>query len=838
MSPLRAAVALSLLAAATGAQEPEEPADPGYRVTGSRVVVEGAEQWAAWQVPEGAAVLGEDGSVSPRLLRQRMNVTLDAGDYRFLAADQDTIYGGVHIARSGAETAELAIDGDTTTYWEPDPTTPVDDWDLEVNLGRSVIVEQVIVRFAAQGEGDPFLKFRVRLSDGNGFRERSSVLEYFRVGQISFPNKDQREFVFDVRPQRPVPDGVVGEVAQFVRIEALDSDGPRGQEVDAEVYAVLPAEQKGAIDYFRRTVTGRELPVDELTWIELSDEERGPARYYRWERPRLAEIEVISPGENVVLLTQQRINRETSIFTDPLRAITTDGRVGSFTSIKAYDPLRNRNQLSVDLGVKYWLDRIRLVATKTPMRAYQVLVSDGSFDPSGERLWNGLEERANRERYLQIQEKFPLQEVRFIEVRALQLLGTETEAGSLAELQAYGEGYVSEIELTSPVIKLGASRMFTSLSWDGEVPNDTRIEIRTRTGDDLTILRRYFDRWGREWSQEAWEAAREEFRGPVEELELPGPQWSSYSELYRESGELFRSPSPRRYALVNVRLRTTNPQRRALIRRLQIGLAPPLVDQIFAEITPSRDVQPGVDTEFTMYLRSQFAVADPGFDGIALRSSSTAPVELLGLRAGSETQMRFGTGRDLLEVSSIEPADGGLDITLPEVERRSGRIYEIRFRTQVFLSGTTFQALLSLASRPGVVQQASDGDAVDFVQSQTLVALSQLRPGRLLDVLQIEPPVLTPNGDGINDNTIVGIDVFQVRGSNAHISVQVFDLAGVRVRDLSQTAPSPSGRHQIPWDGRDDGGGLVAPGIYIVRAGVDVDASTSAYRTGLVHVAY
>ena len=296
MSPLRAAVALSLLAAATGAQEPEEPADPGYRVTGSRVVVEGAEQWAAWQVPEGAAVFGEDGSVAPRLLRQRMNVTLDAGNFRFLAADQDTIYGGVHIVRSGVETAELAIDGDTTTYWEPDLTTPVDDWDLEVNLGRSVIVEQVIVRFAPQGEGDPFLKFRVRLSDGNGFRERSSVLEYFRVGQVSFPNKDQREFVFDVRPQRPVPDGVLGEVAQFVRIEALESDGPRGQEGDAGGYAALPAEEKGAIDYFRRTVTGRELPVDELTWLELPDEERGPARHYRWERPRLAEIEVITPG--------------------------------------------------------------------------------------------------------------------------------------------------------------------------------------------------------------------------------------------------------------------------------------------------------------------------------------------------------------------------------------------------------------------------------------------------------------------------------------------------------------------------------------------------------------
>jgi hypothetical protein len=837
LNPLRAAVALPLLAAFVAAQEPEEPTDPGYRVIGSQVVVEGAEQWAAWQAPEGAAVVGEDG-LSPRLLQRRTNVTLNAERFFFYDGDQDTIYGGVRIARSGAETAELAIDGDPTTYWEPDPTTPVDDWVLEVYLGRSVVVEQVIVRFAAEGEGDPFLKFRVRLSDGDDFIERTSVVEYFRAGQVNIANKDQREFVFDVRPQRPVPDGVAGEVVQFVRIEALDSDGPRGREVDADAYAALPAEEKGAIDYFRRTVTGRVLPVDELTWIELPDEERGPVSYFRWERPRLAEIEVVSPGENIVLLTQERINREQGVLGNVLRALTTDGNVGSESLIKPYDPLRDRNQLEVDLGAKYWLDRIRMVALHKPMRAYQVLLSDGSFDPSGERLWNELDERANRERYLQLQEGFPLQEVRYIQIRALQLLGTETEAGTLAELQAYGEGYVSEIELTSPVIKLGASRMFTSLSWDGEAPNETRIDIRTRAGDDLTILHRYFDRWGREISQEAWEAARDEFRGRVEEVELPGPRWSSYSELYRESGEMFRSPSPRRFALVNVRLRTTNPQRRALIRRLRIGLAPPLVDQTFAEITPSRDVEPGVDTEFTMYLRPQFASGDPGFDGIGLRSTSTAPVELLGLRVASERLLSFGTGQDLLEASNIESVDGGVDITLPEAERRSGRIYELRFRTQVFLSGTTFQALLSLASRPGVVQQASDGDAVDFVQSQTLVALSQLRPGRLLDALQIEPPVFTPNGDGINDNTIVGIDVFQVRGSNARIGVEVFDLTGARVRDLSQTAPSPSGRHQILWDGRDDGGRLVAPGIYVVRAAIDVDASTSAQRTGLIHVAY
>jgi hypothetical protein len=47
------------------------------------------------------------------------------------------------------------------------------------------------------------------------------------------------------------------------------------------------------------------------------------------------------------------------------------------------------------------------------------------------------------------------------------------------------------------------------------------------------------------------------------------------------------------------------------------------------------------------------------------------------------------------------------------------------------------------------------------------------------------------------------------------------------VRGLSFTPPAPSGRHQLLWDGKDDGGRLVAPGIYVFRVKVATDAGSS-----------
>ena len=67
----------------------------------------------------------------------------------------------------------------------------------------------------------------------------------------------------------------------------------------------------------------------------------------------------------------------------------------------------------------------------------------------------------------------------------------------------------------------------------------------------------------------------------------------------------------------------------------------------------------------------------------------------------------------------------------------------------------------------------------------------------------------------------------------------MFDLGGRRVRDLSALTERPSGRHRVEWDGRDDGGGRVPPGIYLVRLEIETDAEgTGASWMRPVHVVY
>jgi flagellar hook assembly protein FlgD len=119
------------------------------------------------------------------------------------------------------------------------------------------------------------------------------------------------------------------------------------------------------------------------------------------------------------------------------------------------------------------------------------------------------------------------------------------------------------------------------------------------------------------------------------------------------------------------------------------------------------------------------------------------------------------------------------------------------------------------------------------VPSNQLVVVSELEGLPLLAPLQIESPVLTPNGDGINDEIRVLITVFQLQGQRP-LGVHIHDLTGRSLRELSFTPPALSGEHHLTWDGRDDTGELVVPGMYVLRVAVPTDANasgTSAVRT-------
>ena len=822
--------------------------DSGYSLLRDRVLVSTASDWEAWDAQPRVRVIDAAGTVRPRRLVDEFNAAANASEFSYsLLQDQDVIHqGGISTAGSNQDSAHYLIDGDPSTYWEPDLTADSSDWFVEVDLGRALIISRVELTFVDESLGDPFLRFRVLISDGlPNFEDEKS---FFRVGLINRPNKDERTFSFDIDPQRPVPEGIDGEITQFIRIDVLDSDGPRAEEVSLQRYSLMPDEERGAVDYFRVTASGRELLVSQDVWEGLPVDIRGPVRRYRNEKPRLAEVKVFALGENVVGVTQRDVQRDADAggFDFFLFQTFTDGLFSSWFPVNPYDELRDRNQVRIDLMARYWLNQIKLLSPQSPPQAYQVRISDGALDPSGDLVWTTFPERRNRSEHQHVEEAFRTQKVRFIEVRRIKFSGAEQEEGNLAEIQAYGEGFVSDVEMTSPFIRLGQQRMITSVDWNGQTQAGTDIEITTRTGDEIVQIPHYFAITGREISQDLWQRIPESVRTEPIIEEVPGADWSNWSEPYRTRGEAFRSPTPSRNALVRVRLVSDEPLRAADISSLQLRFRPPLVDKVLAEVSPSSGVAPGIDQEFTMYFRPLFAGNNPGFDTVRLRSSSSAPVEPLSVVRGSNASVGFGFAPVLWNAEQgiarveLKAVEGGLDIRFPEPVESSadGSLYAITYRTRVFLQSSTFRLELSRVDIPNVQQAASAGDATDVAQGSSLSVVSDLQGIPLLDRVSVSSTVLTPNGDGINDELIIGLSIFHVEGAKS-LAVEVFDLSGRRVRDLTREQVNPSGDHTFTWDGRDQSGRLLPPGTYALRAAFDVDGTSGTIaRTRIVGLAY
>lgn len=95
-------------------------------------------------------------------------------------------------------------------------------------------------------------------------------------------------------------------------------------------------------------------------------------------------------------------------------------------------------------------------------------------------------------------------------------------------------------------------------------------------------------------------------------------------------------------------------------------------------------------------------------------------------------------------------------------------------------------------------------------------------PARTLSVFTAAPNP-TASGSAI---------AFRLGEGSAGVALQVFDVAGRRVRHL-EAAQYPAGEHQIWWDGRNDRGAPVENGMYFAR----VLANASLVGTAKVLVA-
>ena len=97
--------------------------------------------------------------------------------------------------------------------------------------------------------------------------------------------------------------------------------------------------------------------------------------------------------------------------------------------------------------------------------------------------------------------------------------------------------------------------------------------------------------------------------------------------------------------------------------------------------------------------------------------------------------------------------------------------------------------------------------------------------GSLIGNFALGSEVLTPNGDGVNDVLDVNFEVLAVIGK-ARIVIDLWDLGGRRVHRLFDAEGQNGVYDAVHWDGTDERGQRVAPGIYLVRIEVEGDART------------
>ena len=539
----------------------------------------------------------------------------------------------------------------------------------------------------------------------------------------------------------------------------------------------------------------------------------------------------------------------------------------------------------LDLGGRFGVERIRFYPRNTIqpspvtpfendfLRSFELFVNDGlSLSQAGVPIWGQpiLNEADNKNHVVEVTLD-PPQYVQHVRLRS-----TSTISFEIDEIEVFGIGYLATATYISDIYDAGQPAVWGRLSWIEQVLGDPRfssVRIRTRTGtdDDPFVFTRTLN--GRINPEEialsvddpTSELGLEEYRklpkidaqgrqwnaGPVKEDLI---NWSPFStpfpaEAANTVGVPITSPSPRRYMQMLIEFDSNDLDAARAIESLQFELLkPPLADELLAEVFPREVDQIGsVPLEYSVLSR----LATPnllGFDRLTINT----PLRVASI---DEVQVFDATGREIgsRQFSSLADTvdDGGFgivsvdehsfEVQFPLVQQ-DGAVVRIRFQTDVLTYSTNFTASAKLSTQPGATQPIDEGDTGDLGPgddpdlSGTTVLSPALLRGRLLDQVRLQPNPFSPNGDGINDVMQLGYSLLSL-GSPRPVGIEIYDLSGRQVRVLAAVAEA-NGRYEGKgWDGLDESGKLVSPGLYVLRIAVEGD-SRSDEMTRVVAVVY
>jgi len=519
---------------------------------------------------------------------------------------------------------------------------------------------------------------------------------------------------------------------------------------------------------------------------------------------------------------------------EDLTGVLTDGNAETFWRVTR-ERRPDGTSMLIDLGAILPINRIRFQGNREIfLRAYELFVHDGN--PA--QLREGLpiafinQVSSNLEQgEPDIDVQIPLQFVRFI-----RLISRSGQEFILEETEVFGDGFAPTGSYLSDVIDLGQAANFGQIRLQTRVDPLTNVVLQTRTGivpDPKVYYRKTEVFEGEDRQEEAIlpvgsPEAKEEYddltssnKGQIiDNID----EWSPWSAPYEDFFGAMLSPGNRRYVQFRLSFSSDDARQSAFVDSFAFDYSiPTLAQELIAEVTPAT-VTLGESNTFDYFIRSQIGNANDGFDRVKIETPFKATVREVQLDGAP------------VAFSEIDAEDGSnLTIQLDDARiTESGQLLRVTFDAMVTVYGTTFFAKVFDSQTGELGQDVVAGDAAPEAESNSLSIQGELRRELVLE-LKADPPVFSPNGDGINDQLQVSYILLRAL-SEVPINVTLYDLSGRTVRRL-QNSGALNGPQLLTWDGRNEDGAMAPPGMYLLRLSIDTDTG-SENRTLLVGLAY
>ena len=477
-------------------------------------------------------------------------------------------------------------------------------------------------------------------------------------------------------------------------------------------------------------------------------------------------------------LTLRTVEGENLALRKPSRRIEVfDGRASTTWTINPDDL---NTFASVDLLKRRLVSAVRVLTAgdgpedfaENSLLGYAVQVSNDGFQWAEVGVIHGITDFEGTE--------MPLDPILTRHVRVVVAEVDPLRKSRVAEIQVLGDGVAPAGEFISEPLDLGQAgvrKNFGQVSWDADIPEATSISLQFRSADDP-------DAWS-EWS----------------------PVTSSGAEIL--------VPEPRSLLQYRVNLETEFEDTAPRLDRLTLEFDNQIsVSQALGRVQPNTVVL-GRDTLFTYDLDLEFADGDLGVERLRIATPSLPEIEAVTLPAGVDTAGTVRLG-DAIEFTFSEPwsTSGTLSVS-----------FHARLLTNQFVFTSKLFAPGASAALNGE-EDVSDDPQTGSPRSWSVRATDVT--GSLLSEVRASPEVITPNGDGANDDTVIELTLSRVSEPQV-VEIGIYDLGGRLVRELpvgrltgGQYVRPPgggafTGAPGLVWDGRDAAGSLVPPGLYLIR---------------------